>query len=78
MPVTTKNQTAVRSASIYYLRSLLELVTGHALDFEIELVYNMIKHSITAVSLEPDQVCVRVVVYSILSLSGRYTMITNS
>jgi len=52
--------TAVRSSSISYLRSMLELVKNQILDWEIELFYNMTKHAVSIVFLNTDQLATEI------------------
>lgn len=53
----------VLAASIYYLKVILELVTGHILDFEIELLINMLKHSTSTLLLDPSQLATEIILW---------------
>ena len=54
---------AVSCATISYLRSILELVRGSVLDYEIELLYTMTKHSVSVVTADPDQLTTEVLMW---------------
>ncbi|XP_076368818.1 NACHT domain- and WD repeat-containing protein 1-like [Tachypleus tridentatus] len=51
---------AVRGASIGYLRSILEFVKSQFLDWEIELLYNMAKSSVDVLSQDPQQLATEI------------------
>ena len=53
----------VSAASIHYLKCILELVTGHILDFEVELLINMLKHSTATVLLDPNQLATEIILW---------------
>ena len=54
---------SVSTASIYYLKCILELVTGHILDFEVELLINMLKHSTATVLLDANQLATEIILW---------------
>ncbi|RWS11910.1 hypothetical protein B4U79_00657, partial [Dinothrombium tinctorium] len=54
---------AVKCASISYLRSIVELVRGQALDFEIELLYNVLKHAVQIVSRDAHQLANEILIW---------------
>ncbi|XP_040062194.2 NACHT domain- and WD repeat-containing protein 1 [Ixodes scapularis] len=51
---------AVRGASISYVRSVLEIVRAQLLDWEIELLYNMTKQSVDVLSQDPQQLATEI------------------
>lgn len=55
--------TIVKTASISYLRNIIDLIRSQVLDFEIELVYNMTKQSIQVVSSDPNQLASEVLLW---------------
>lgn len=54
---------SVTCATISYLRSILELVRGSILDYEIELLYTMTKHSVQVVTADPDQLATEILMW---------------
>lgn len=54
---------AVRSSSISYLRSMLELIRGSILDWEIDLMYYMTKLSVNIVSQNTDQLASEILLW---------------
>lgn len=54
---------SVRSSSISYLRSMLELVRGSVLDWEIDLMYYMTKQSVNIVSQNTDQLATEILLW---------------
>ncbi|XP_076315718.1 NACHT and WD repeat domain-containing protein 2-like [Tachypleus tridentatus] len=51
---------AVRGASIGYLRNILEFVRCQFLDWEVELLYNMTKQSVDVLSQDPQQLATEI------------------
>ncbi|XP_064458388.1 protein qui-1-like [Ornithodoros turicata] len=51
---------AVRGASISYVRSVLEIARSQFLDWEIELLYNMTKQSVDVLSQDPQQLATEI------------------
>ena len=54
---------AVSCATISYLRSILELARGSVLDYEIELLYTMTKHSVSVVTSDPEQLATEILIW---------------
>lgn len=51
---------ALRGASISYVRSVLEIARSQILDWEIELLYNMTKQSVDVLSQDPQQLATEI------------------
>ncbi|XP_065301006.1 protein qui-1-like isoform X1 [Dermacentor albipictus] len=51
---------AIRGASISYVKSVLEIVRAQLLDWEIELLYNMTKQSVDVLSRDPQQLATEI------------------
>ena len=54
---------SVRCASVHFLKSILELVSGNVVDFEVELMHNMLKHCIHSVSLDTNQLATEILMW---------------
>jgi hypothetical protein len=53
----------VKCASVHFLKSVLELVSGNVVDFEVELMHNMIKHCVHSVSLDTNQLATEMLMW---------------
>uniref|UniRef100_T1K9I8 Anaphase-promoting complex subunit 4-like WD40 domain-containing protein n=1 Tax=Tetranychus urticae TaxID=32264 RepID=T1K9I8_TETUR len=54
---------AVQSSSISYYRSVLELVRGKIIDWEVDLLYHMTKQSVNIVSQNTDQLSIEILLW---------------
>lgn len=55
--------TIVKGVSISYLRSILDVLRNHILDWEIELLYNVTKQSVHVVSQDANQLADEILVW---------------
>ena len=55
--------TVVKGNSISYLRSILDLVRGQILDWDVELLYNMTKQSVHVVSQDANQLAIEILLW---------------